>query len=181
MNEPLKVQGYHGTTTEMAASIQENGFHISDNDWDWLGTGVYFWQDAPLRAWEWADELAGKRGSQPAVIRAEILLEECMDLLDIKWAEALRALYQILEREYQLQGRELPMNKGKAHYLDKVVMDYAVSKAYTGYNIPIRVIRGAFPEGQEIYPGSAIYNRNHVQIAVLDSSLIQNVQQLERG
>ena len=37
------VYGYHGTTEAGAVSILDRGFRISGNDWDWLGTGVYFW------------------------------------------------------------------------------------------------------------------------------------------
>jgi hypothetical protein len=35
-----------------ARKIVVSGFRISSNDWDWLGDGVYFFQDAPLRAWD---------------------------------------------------------------------------------------------------------------------------------
>lgn len=43
------VCGYHGTTLARADAILENGqFQLSQNPWDWLGDGVYFWQDAPI-------------------------------------------------------------------------------------------------------------------------------------
>lgn len=54
MSETIRVYGYHGTNTEAAATIIQQGFNVSSNDYDWLGTGVYFFQDAPVRAWEWA-------------------------------------------------------------------------------------------------------------------------------
>ncbi|MGB5637309.1 MAG: hypothetical protein WBM44_25005 [Waterburya sp.] len=52
--EPLEVYGYHGTSLSAAQKIIEQGFNFSINDYDWLGTGVYFFQDAPLRASSWA-------------------------------------------------------------------------------------------------------------------------------
>jgi hypothetical protein len=56
MKEPLQVYGYHGTSQTKALSILDRGFRASDNDYDWLGTGIYFFQDAPLRAKQWATE-----------------------------------------------------------------------------------------------------------------------------
>ena len=52
----IEVYGYHGTSQTKAASILENGFLASDNDYDWLGTGIFFFQDAPIRAKQWAIE-----------------------------------------------------------------------------------------------------------------------------
>lgn len=77
MNVPLKVYGYHGTNTDIASMIIDRGFNISFNDYDWLGTGVYFFQDAPLGAFQWANF---RYPENPAVIRSLIRLENCMDL-----------------------------------------------------------------------------------------------------
>ena len=86
MNQPLRVYGYHGTNTEIAAVIIQRGFNISSNDYDWLGTGVYFFQDAPLRAWQWANQ---RYPENPAVIRSLIRLENCIYLFDIGYASLL--------------------------------------------------------------------------------------------
>ncbi len=55
---------------------------MSTNDYDWLGTGVYFFQVAPQRALAWADE---RYPDSPAVIGSRLVLENCLDLLDISW------------------------------------------------------------------------------------------------
>ena len=54
MNDRIEIYGYHGTSKTKAMNIQSNGFVASDNDYDWLGTGIYFFQDAPIRAKQWA-------------------------------------------------------------------------------------------------------------------------------
>jgi hypothetical protein len=54
MNGSIQVLGYHGTSRENAIRILNNGFRVSSNDYDWLGEGVYFFQDAPMRALQWA-------------------------------------------------------------------------------------------------------------------------------
>ncbi len=81
LRERIEVYGYHGTSQSKAASILQNGFLASDNDYDWLGTGIYFFQDAPLRAKQWATE---QHPQEPAVICARIQLDSCIDLFDVK-------------------------------------------------------------------------------------------------
>lgn len=82
MNDPIEIYGYHGTSRTKAMSIENNGFVASDNDYDWLGTGIYFFQDAPMRAKQWATQ---QHPEEPSVIRALIRLDNCIDLFDITW------------------------------------------------------------------------------------------------
>jgi hypothetical protein len=44
IDPPIQVFGYHGTSREKANTILSEGFRVSDNDYDWLGKGVYFFQ-----------------------------------------------------------------------------------------------------------------------------------------
>ena len=81
MAEPLRAIGYHGTSRRAARVVLRDGFRTSRNEYDWLGDGVYFFQDAPNRAREWA---AQRYGSDGVVIRSIIRLDDCMDLLDIQ-------------------------------------------------------------------------------------------------
>jgi hypothetical protein len=53
----LTVDGYHGTSRNAAEMIVSEGWKLSQNEYDWLGDGVYFWQDAPHRALEWAQQM----------------------------------------------------------------------------------------------------------------------------
>jgi hypothetical protein len=82
MNNPIEIYGYHGTSQTKATSILASGFRVSDNNYDWLGTGIYFFQDAPLRAHQWATQ---QYPGEPAVIRAHLRLENCIDLFDVGW------------------------------------------------------------------------------------------------
>lgn len=46
MNEQIKILGYHGTDKDSAKSIlSQNAFDQSNNDDDWLGRGVYFYDN----------------------------------------------------------------------------------------------------------------------------------------
>lgn len=66
----MRAIGFHGTSTRAAERILASGFQISRNEYDWLGDGAYFFQDAPERALEWA---RARFGDEVAVIGAEII------------------------------------------------------------------------------------------------------------
>jgi len=49
------VLGYHGCDRETGERLLSNEpFQPSENDYDWLGAGVYFWEANPDRAMSWA-------------------------------------------------------------------------------------------------------------------------------
>ena len=51
------ILAYHGCDRELAKKIvlRQESVSISDNDYDSLGTGAYFWENDPLRALQWAE------------------------------------------------------------------------------------------------------------------------------
>jgi hypothetical protein len=52
------VLGYHGCDRAVAdALIAGEEFRHETNEWDWLGSGAYFWEANPLRGLEYAYEL----------------------------------------------------------------------------------------------------------------------------
>jgi hypothetical protein len=66
----------------------------SEEGYDWLGPGTYFWEHGPQRAFDWAkDENTRdpRKIGAPAVLGAYINLGQCFDLLDT--ANTLRDLY----------------------------------------------------------------------------------------
>ncbi len=54
MQRALVIRGYHGTSATQAAGILRDGFLASDNDYDCLGNGVYFFEDGLAQARAWA-------------------------------------------------------------------------------------------------------------------------------
>lgn len=172
-SQPLRVYGYHGTSQKSAQEIIEHGFDFSTNDYDWLGTGVYFFQDAPARAWAWAKT---RYPDSPAVIKSELVLDNCIDLLDITWNPIIRETYAIFVLEYQKANVPLPRQNpesSKAHRLDCAFFNYIVEKIFASQDETIGSIRAVFNEGDRIYPNSAIFDRSHIQILIRDLSLIE--------
>ena len=148
-----------------------NGFHVSRNVYDWLGDGIYFFQDAPNRAREWA---AQRHGADGVVIRSVIRLDDCLDLLDIQWNDLLNDAYTDVVEAAQRTGTSLPRQTAGAHRLDRVVLNLAVRLLGARRRMPVRSVRGVFGEGVPVFPNSAILSRAHVQIAVRDVSMIES-------
>ena len=167
----MKVQGFHGTSLTAAREIERRGFNASSNTYDWLGRGIYFWQDAPMRAREWAEQ----HHSEPVVVAAEIDLDGCMDLLDIGWQRVIAERYTEFFDMVRRSGHQVPAQRAGAHRLDAGVMNFLVEVWYDE-GVAIRSIRAAFAEGVPVFPGSAILTRSHVQIAVREAAMITIVE-----
>ena len=171
MNSSIEVYGYHGTSQTKAASILKNGFLASDNDYDWLGTGIYFFQDAPMRAKQWAIE---QHPNEPAVICARIQLDNCIDLLDIQWFPVLKNIYNSFDDQYRSANRPLPKqnpSRSKAHRLDCAFFNFA-SQLISNDEQTVECIRAVFVEGESLFPDSAIFDLAHAQIVVKNPALI---------
>jgi hypothetical protein len=55
-SKPTIVYGFHGLDKDVAIKIlnQESEFKHSNNKYDWLGNGVYFWENNLERAHQYA-------------------------------------------------------------------------------------------------------------------------------
>jgi hypothetical protein len=178
MNDRIEVYGYHGTSQTKAASILKNGFLASDNDYDWLGTGIYFFQDAPMRANQWAIE---QHPQEPAVICARIQLDNCIDLLDIQWFPILKNIYNLFDEQYRSANRPLPKqnpSRSKAHHLDCAFFNFA-SQLLSDREQTVEGIRAVFVEGESLFPNSAIFDLAHAQIVIKNPALIKEFYLIE--
>jgi hypothetical protein len=179
---PRYVVGYHGCTVPIAdAILAVGGFPASENRYDWLGRGIYFWEYAPYRALELARYLGLQRGEEAAVLQATIRLGKCVNLMDVKDHADLLTTYNLLIEFY---GEEnLPSNTARGgHFRDRLVIDtYCDQAAAQGASVD--AVRGTFPEGEPIYPGSMILSLAHTQIAVRNPDCITNLRlvRFERG
>lgn len=163
---PRTVVGYHGCSREIAETIlAENRLLVSTNTYDWLGEGVYFWEYAPYRALEWAQEQSSSPGEKPAVLAATLHLGHCLNLLDREHFAGLESAYERFVRTVGIQ--RMPRNTAAgAHYLDRTIMDAYCRLALEETTSPFQTVRGCFPEGEPIYRGSKLLKKTHIQIAV---------------
>jgi hypothetical protein len=108
------VVGFHGCDRSVVEDVVlgRAGLRPSNNRYDWLGSGIYFWEHGPNRAMEFAQWKA-ERGEieEPAVLGAVIHLGRCFDLADT-WATAqLRLLSVHMFDELTGAGNPLPINR----------------------------------------------------------------------
>ncbi len=66
------IIGYHGCDKSVTDGVLLKGAKLrkSENDYDWLGKGTYFWEHGPERALEWAQ--ASARINDQSVLGAVI-------------------------------------------------------------------------------------------------------------
>jgi hypothetical protein len=181
------VLGYHGCdkATGMEALKGKISLVQSDKPYDWLGPGAYFWESDPQRALEWAK---AKGYADPFVIGAVIDFRNCLDLVSREDLEILKAAYYSYEKMQKIAKVKLAKNKSVKgqHNADNILryLDCAVIKhlftmidngEFNGSIEPFDTVRGMFPEGDEVFPGSGFKNRTHVQIAVKNSECIRGI------
>jgi hypothetical protein len=147
-------------------------FRQSTNDYDWLGSGVYFWEYAPVRALEWSRRRYGDEG---AVIEATVTLGECLNLLDSEHFAGLQAAYEDTVTTLHADGLPVPVNKGLRHMLDRAVVDALCIERARRTTEAFDTVRGCFPEGEPVYDGSRILRYTHVQIAVRNADCISGL------
>ena len=173
------ILGYHGCDQAVAERLLAGEpFETSQNDYDWLGWGVYFWEANPRRGLDFASEAVKRPGSKikaPTVIGAVIDLGNCLDLMSAVGIDMVRTAYESLSETLSAAGQPLPVNRDRfRRQLDCAVIEhlYAIYEAHGG---SIETARAAFPEGREIYPGAGFDEKTHIQIAVRNLDCIKGV------
>ena len=176
---PNLVLGFHGCNEETFKMVikQRNHLKPSENDYDWLGHGIYFWENSYERAYDWAK---AKYHEHAKVIGAILDLGYCLNMTDYKSSEILKTGFELLKTFHDLSGKELPQNcKGRSktdvllRNLDCAVIqqihEYNKRKGFEEYDS----IRGVFTEGGEVYPGAAFVEKTHTQICIVNPNCIK--------
>lgn len=166
------IIGFHGTDIKTAEKLCHGElFKQSHNDYDWLGNGIYFWEYAPIRAWQWAKE---RFSDNAIVVAALIRLGYCFDLLDpINTTHLNKSYLNIVENHPYLK------NIKGAKRLDCAVFNYFFDLAKEK-KIEYDTVRGMFvetsPEQKEpIWPGSGVIKDAHIQVSVRNLNNIISV------
>lgn len=179
------VLGYHGCDKSVAEAVVSGNAELnpSQNDYDWLGHGIYFWEADPQRAMEYAAEIVD-RGKivEPAIVGAVIDLRECLDLTNRRDLELVHDAHEEYVCEQQLSGLPLPKNKRVKgdpngdrllRYLDCAVINHLHHVLSIVGSVPkIDTVRGMFNEGGPLYEGAGFESKTHTQIAVRNADCI---------
>lgn len=158
------VVGFHGTTRNTAMQIVSRGtFNPSQNDYDWLGHGIYFWEYAPQQAYTWARRRYSEN-TKVAVVATMIRLGDCFDLLDPENVELLVETKRTLEKTI----RPVPRNYNARKYLDCAVFElfYQLQEEQ---GVPVDTTRAVYvptDSRKRVWDRSWIYRGSHVQLCV---------------
>jgi hypothetical protein len=182
------VVGFHGCRAEIARQLLagETTFRHSQNDWDWLGDGAYFWEGDARRALQFVRKY--QKNQEYAVVGAYLDLGHCLDLTTQDGLDLARVSHDALLKIYTARGQVLPSNTEKLRYLDRIVINAARELAEVDTSMPNAVprpkidsVRGAFPEAGEAYPGAKFTALNHIQIAIINPQCIRGLFRPETG
>lgn len=130
------ILGYHGCDRAVGEAVLSGKVDLmaSKNAYDWLGHGIYFWENNSVRAIEWARLLQHiPRGNRrkikhPMAIGAVIDLGLCLNLLDAAFLAQLPLAYEELRDFHQRSGQPFPENRPMAGSKDLLLrhLDCAV-------------------------------------------------------
>jgi len=182
-NRPGLVLGFHGTDETVVRDVvlRQRNLLASNNDWDWIGHGIYFWEYSPSRALEYAIAASRRRGSvikTPAVVGAVIDLGHCLDLLDYEKLLVVKQNYEDIKHRL---GPNLPENlpsQADSQELHLRFLDCAVIQAVHDTNAAGRLpsydsVKAVFWEGTLLYPNAGFREKNHIQICVRNPACIK--------
>lgn len=120
MNQAFQYQrlvlGYHGCDKSVADRVLagDDSLKKSQKRYDWLGSGIYFWEHGPERALDWAAEQAERgRIETPSVIGAVIHLGNCFDFMDISSTRILAEAYPRYKDFRKRYNLKVPRNESR--------------------------------------------------------------------
>jgi hypothetical protein len=183
------ILGFHGCDQTVVDKVlnDKDSLQSSNNVYDWLGSGIYFWDNSPSRALSFAKTLQklpytnqNTKITKPAVLGAVLDLGFCLDLLDYENLKVLKLGHEILVQNSLTSGAIMPQNKSANGSKDLLhrELDCAViqtlHKVREDNNQPAYdSLRGVFWEGKELYKKAGFKSKNHIQICIRNPNCIK--------
>lgn len=185
--------GFHGCTKDVAEKLvnDPNDIKISENKYDWLGSGFYIWENNLERAKKWAEDTHHENG---AVVGVVYELGTCLDLMDSSCIELIKRARIDFEEDMRIMELPIPSNRDikTDAYKNKIlrnydcaVINYLTRSTDAKYTEDIKMqgysdkqtfdsVRGCFWEGAKI-ENMEIYEKTHIQIAIRNLNCIKGI------
>jgi len=174
------VSGYHGYLEERFIDYESDTFHISTHNGNWLGTGLYFFQDAPLYARGWAKFIArkklnsGKKTIRFKVMKAKVKLDNCLCFC----GKPAQSLFFRIRRKYDLYLNAMDLrieNEEVYHFLDNSIVE-TICQLASNLGFEVKSVRGAFPSGKALSYTGLLKDMTHIQFTLREGyfNLIQD-------
>lgn len=177
---PNLIIAFHGCDLTTFENVLYRHEHIaaSKNDYDWLGNGIYFWENNLARAWQWAKD--NPKIKSPAVIGAVLDLGHCLNLSDSRSINLLKVQHDIFKTTMLIANKEMPINKNISNNedvllrrLDCAVIENLHMSRKVNKEKDFDSVRGIFIEGERIYKGTEFREKTHVQICARNPNCIK--------
>ncbi|MDR3571702.1 MAG: hypothetical protein P4L81_05940 [Candidatus Pacebacteria bacterium] len=156
-------------------------------DWDWLGTGVYFWVENYRMAELWGKKIEREnvKNEKSMILKCQIGLGECLNLADrgnvwpfSKFCKQLSEIDEFANFKKNMPGGTGHPLEGESvyrHFDHRLIDEYD-----SALGVHFDTILGVFENGKPIVDGSDIYRYNSVQLAVRKKAL-DNIKILGTG
>ncbi|MCD4709118.1 MAG: hypothetical protein K8S62_15455 [Candidatus Sabulitectum sp.] len=181
------ILGFHGCDESVLFDVLNGKAELrpSENNYDWLGSGTYFWEGNYDRALAFARHLKkhpsrseGKTPIKtPAVLGAVISLGCCLDLLESDSLRKVEEAYLTLKELEKDSEWTLPENVGGSDLLlrrlDCAVIQNLHQSLDEGSDLYYDSVRGMFSEGKLLYPNAGFHKKNHIQLCIRNPNCIK--------
>lgn len=179
-HHPHQIIGFHSCDRKVGLSILNgnDALRSSLNLWDWLGGGIYFWEQNPGRALEYAIECADKSQkfngdiNNPFVLGSVINLGNCLNLVEAKSIPIIKAAFKGLEKLNAILNIKMPKNNGANRKLDCAVIEFLHKVNKNSGIAPYDSIRCSFAEGRPVFPTSNFLDRSHIEVCIINPEMI---------
>lgn len=184
--KPGLIIGFHGCDASLAQKLVNGKTTLkpSINIYDWLGSGIYFWENNQQRALDYAKEETTRsrpKVKTPAVVGAIIDMGLCLDLMDDEHIQVVKSSYDNLVQSCQVLGLPMPANRNSGWSTDLLLrnLDCAVinnvhnQRKRTKKLPPYDSVRCAFIEGNSLYHNAGFHEKNHIQLCILNPNCIK--------
>lgn len=182
-SRPGLLIGYHGCDQAIRDAIIADKvmLRVSQNKYDWLGAGYYFWEDNYARALDFATHPLGKKQIiKPSVLGAVIELGYCLDLMNMDHILMVKDSFYSLSALFSISKKQLPVNKSVEasndillRELDCAVIENLHKQRSLNHKKAFDSVRGLFVEGQPVYEGAGFHDKNHIQLCIRNPNCIK--------
>jgi hypothetical protein len=182
-SRPGLLIGYHGCDEAIRDAIVTDKamLRVSQNKYDWLGAGYYFWEDNYARALDFAIHPPGKKQiKKPAVLGAIIELGNCLDLMNMDYILMIKDSFSNLSASLTTSNKSLPINRNAnssndilLRELDCAVIENLHLQRASKNKKAFDSVRGLFVEGQPVYEGAGFHDKNHIQLCIRNPNCIK--------
>nr|WP_315183532.1 hypothetical protein [uncultured Albidiferax sp.] len=192
MNSGQLVVAYHGCDVTLRdALVSGRTAHLlhSNNKYDWLGSGAYFFENDFERALLFAQNAHAHPAKRytaipiatPAVVGAILCISRCLDMTTQdgirEYTHALKPLLQ----GFAEKNTPPPTNHAASlddtevilRELDRSVFEFIHQARESRPELPnFQAVRGAFQQGKALSDASGFKENTHIQIALRDDSCV---------